>query len=93
MKRKALGELRNWKDSLTRKPLLVGVRKAGKTWLLKQFAKECYESLVFFDFAADKELKYVFTSNKDPKRILPLLSMIAGKSILPGKTLIVFDEI
>lgn len=94
MKRKALGELRSWKDSLTRKPLLlVGVRKVGKTWLLKQFAKECYESLVFFDFAADKELKSVFASSKDPKRILPLLSMIAGKSILPGKTLIVFDEI
>lgn len=94
MKRKALGELRNWKDSLGRKPLLLeGVRKVGKTWLLKQFAEEYYESLVFFDFAADKELKSAFASSKDPKRILPLLSMIAGKSILPGKTLIVFDEI
>lgn len=45
MKRYALEQLKNWKNSKTRKPLLVqGARQVGKTWLLKEFGRECYEN-------------------------------------------------
>jgi hypothetical protein len=48
---------------------------------------------VFFNFDETEELKSVFETNKNPQRIIELLSLIAGAKILPGKTLIIFDEI
>ena len=38
-------------------------------------------------------LKSIFETNKNPHRIIELLSMISGEKILPGETLIIFDEI
>ena len=56
--------------------------------LFLKFKKMCY-----FNFDEEDELKSVFETNKNPLRIIELLSMIAGEKILPGKTLIIFDEI
>ena len=38
-------------------------------------------------------MKSIFEANKNPHRVVELLSMISGKKILPEKTLIIFDEI
>lgn len=44
MRRKAIEELYRWKASADRKPLIVqGARQVGKTWLMKEFAKEAYK--------------------------------------------------
>lgn len=48
MKRKAFAQLKAWKESKGRKPLiLLGARQVGKTWLMKAFGKECYESVAY----------------------------------------------
>ena len=52
-----------------------------------------YDSYVYFNFDEEDELKSIFTANKNPQRIIELLSLIAGKKIIPGETLILFDEI
>ena len=65
----------------------------GKTWLMKEFDQSCYESYVYFNFDEEDALKSIFEANKNPQRIIELLSMIAGEKILPGKTLVIFDEI
>ena len=40
MERFLYNQLKNWKDSKTRKPLILeGARQVGKTWLLKEFGK------------------------------------------------------
>lgn len=65
----------------------------GKTWLMKEFGRNYYKSYVYFNFDEEDELKSIFTSNKNPHRIIELLSMIADEKILPGETLIIFDEI
>ena len=58
MRRKALDLLKEWKDSPARKPLLLrGARQVGKTWLLKEFGKDSYENLVYFNFDEDEDLK------------------------------------
>ena len=94
MKRFILEELLKWKESKYRKPLILkGVRQIGKTYILKQFGEENYEGVAYFNFDHDEDLYNLFNNTKNPKRILEQLSFIYGKSILPGKTLIIFDEI
>ena len=94
MKRKAIQDLIKWKSSNDRKPMVLkGARQVGKTWLMKDFAENYYDSYVYFNFDEEDELKSIFESNKNPDRIIELLSMIAGKKILPEETLIIFDEI
>lgn len=94
LKRNAIQDLINWKSSEERKPMILkGARQVGKTWLMKEFGRNYYESYVYFNFDAEDELKSVFAANKNPHRIIELLSMISGKKIVPGETLIIFDEI
>ena len=94
MKRNALQELVAWKSSEDRKPMVLkGARQVGKTWLMKEFGQNYYDSYVYFNFDEEDELKSIFEANKNPQRIIELLSLIAGEKILPGKTLIIFDEI
>lgn len=94
MKRNAISDLLEWKVSEDRKPLVMrGARQVGKTWLMKEFGKNYYKSYVYFNFDEEDELKSIFKANKNPQRIVELLSMIAGERILPGDTLIIFDEV
>ncbi len=94
MKRNALEALKKWKESEDRKPMVLrGARQVGKTWLMKEFGKSCYDDFVYFNFDEEEELKSVFESNKNPERIIELLSLIVGKKIFPVQTLIIFDEI
>ena len=94
MRRSIINQLSLWKNSAQRKPLVLkGVRQVGKTWLLKEFGKQHYENIAYFNFDEQSELKQYFEMTKDVQRILQHLSLINGSPILPGKTLIIFDEI
>ena len=94
MKRLAMNNLAAWKESPYRKPLIVkGVRQVGKTWLLKEFGRQFYYNTAYFNFDENPEYREFFAKTKDVKRIIPNLAMAGGQEILPGKTLIVFDEI
>lgn len=73
--------------------VLKGARQVGKTWLMKEFGKNYYSGYVYFNFDEEDELKSIFETNKNPHRIIELLSLISGEKILPGETLIIFDEI
>ncbi len=94
MKRNALLDMANWKNDADRKPLVLrGARQVGKTWLMKEFGKKYYKNYVYFNFDEEDELKSIFETNKNPHRIIELLSFIANEKIMPAETLIVFDEI
>ena len=94
MKRKAIHDLTSWKANAERKPLVLkGARQVGKTWLMKEFGKTQYKNYVYFNFDEEDELKSIFETNKNPQRIIELLSLISGTKILPRDTLIIFDEI
>ncbi len=94
MERLILKELIKWKESKYRKPLILkGARQVGKTYILKQFGKENYRNVAYFNFDHDKDLYNLFENTKDPKRILEQLAFICGKAIIPNETLIIFDEI
>ncbi len=94
MKRFVLDALKQWKSSTYRKPLILkGVRQVGKTWLLKEFGRQCYEHIAYFNFDEREELKEFFETTKDVKRILQNLTFATGQKMMPQTTLIIFDEI
>lgn len=94
MKRHLQSDLMQWKNSKRRKPLILkGIRQVGKTWLLKEFGKTHYSSVSYFNFDDQPELKQLFQTTKEPKRILQNLSMVNGSPILPETSLLIFDEI
>ena len=94
MRRTAMEKLVAWKSSDERKPMVLkGARQVGKTWLMKEFGRNYYKSFIYFNFDEEDELKSIFETNKNPQRIIELLSMIAGEKIYPEDTLIIFDEV
>lgn len=94
IERDIIQQLKQWKDSANRKPLLLkGARQIGKSWVMETFGQECFEYCVKFDFDRQVELKSVFQTTKSPDRLLRELELYCDQPIIPGKTLIIFDEI
>lgn len=94
MKRFLLQDLIRWKGSKYRKPLILrGARQTGKTWLLKEFGRQCYQNIAYFNFDENTEYQQFFENTKDVHRILQNLMMASAQTIRPEETLIIFDEI
>ena len=87
-------QLKAWKNNDRRKPLILrGARQVGKTWSIKQFGKSEFENCAYIDFERTNEIRRVFGETLDPKKILSTLELITSERIIPGRTLLVFDEI
>ena len=94
MYRKIMGFLEAWKDSKHRKPLILqGARQVGKTYSILEFGRTHYENVAYFNFETNPKLNETFDENISPDYLIPVLSHIAGLTIVSGKTLIIFDEI
>ena len=94
MKRLAYEGLLKWKSKQNRKPLLIkGARQVGKTWLMKEFGKNEYESVAYINFEKATQLANLFEADFDIPRILRSVQLITGIVPKPGETLIIFDEI
>lgn len=94
MYRKISQKLLAWKESPFRKPLLLqGARQVGKTFSVLEFGRNNYENVAYFNFETNTQLNATFEENIEPGYLLPILSHIAGTSIIKEKTLIIFDEV
>jgi hypothetical protein len=94
IERQIIEQLQQWKNSAERKPLIVrGARQIGKTWALKKFGESSYAHTAYFNFDASEELCREFEHTKDPTRLIPVLQLYTSTPIVPGETLIIFDEI
>jgi len=94
MERKALANLINWKNSKNRKPLLIyGARQVGKTWLMKQLGEKEFENTVYVNFEKEISLRNIFEQDYQPQRLIKILETFFMQTIIPGKTLVIFDEI
>ena len=94
MKRAKLAELIAWKNSISRKPLIIrGARQVGKTWLMKEFGNTQYDQTVYINFEKNNRLKGLFTDDFDIKRVLFALQVESGLTIHADNTLLIFDEI
>lgn len=87
-------EIKRWVVAKRRKPLVVrGARQVGKTWLIERVGAESFETLVKIDLEKRRDLHRYFGDNLDPQGIVRSLELDCGKRIVPGKTLLFFDEI
>ena len=94
MERIVFQKLVEWKDSATRKPLVLnGARQVGKTWLLEQLGKQYFKKVAYLVCRKNQTLKDVFSLDFDTDRILRALRALSGVDITPGDTLIVLDEV
>jgi predicted AAA+ superfamily ATPase len=91
-KRDLLEKLVLWQKSTNRKPLVIeGARQVGKTWLMKEFGRTCFEQFTYINFE-ELNLQDVF-AEKNPHAIIQQLALISGNKIDPQRTLLIFDEI
>lgn len=94
MKRDNLSYLLKWKESASRKPLIMrGARQTGKTWLMKEFGRVAYQKIAYINFESNPALKGLFADNFDIRRILIAIQIETGISVSPGDTLLILDEI
>ena len=86
--------LKEWKKSRFRKPLILqGARQVGKTYSILEFGRTHYENVAYFNFETNPKLNETFEENISPAYLIPILSHIAGQTIVKEKTLIIFDEV
>lgn len=94
MYRKLLEELKVWKNDVHRKPMMIrGARQVGKTWLMKEFGRTCYEKCAYISMDENEIMEDVFRDAFDIKRIITALEIEVGFQIEPENTLIIFDEV
>ena len=94
MKRYLYQSLVTWKNAPNRKPLILqGARQVGKTWLMKEFGKNEFEQVAYFNFESSERLKSLFTTDFNINRIIAILEIEINQKIDSTKTLLIFDEI
>ncbi len=94
MYRKIMNYLEAWKKSEHRKPLILqGARQVGKTYSVLEFGRKSYENVAYFNFETNPRLNETFEEDISPGYLIPILSHIAGQTIIREKTLIIFDEV
>lgn len=93
MERSIYSSLKKWKDSPTRKPLILqGARQVGKTYILKEFGAREYSEVVYINCDDNNDMQNMFV-DYDIDRIIRSMSAISGISIKPSTTLLILDEI
>ena len=94
MEREIIKDLIKWKESKNRKPLIVhGARQVGKTYIIKQFGKKYYDNLIYVNFETNKEFSSQIEDDINAKYLINKLELFFGEKIIPGRTLIFFDEV
>lgn len=87
-------ELKEWKTSKNRKPLILqGARQVGKTWLMKEFGKTEFKNSIYLNFESSERIKNMFTADFDIQRIIKVIEIESGEKFNSNNTLLIFDEI
>lgn len=85
--------LLEWKNSNSLKPLLLrGARQVGKSWAVEHLG-ESFDYFIEVNFEKRPDMKDMFEKVHDVHDLANSLSMLYGKPVEPGKTLIFLDEI
>ncbi|MEN8116098.1 MAG: AAA family ATPase [Bacteroidota bacterium] len=94
MKRVIDKQLVNWKNKKRRKPLILrGARQVGKTYSLKHFGSGQFHDTILIDFEKIPEYVTIFDTDFDIRRIIREIEILTRKKIIPGKTLLILDEV
>jgi len=93
MKRDIYALLQEWKNDNNRRPLLLrGARQVGKTYIVNKFGQKEFDSFITLNFEKNPEYKDIFQSLV-PEDIIERIALFTGMRVIPGKTLLFFDEV
>lgn len=94
LRRKAIERFRFWKEHKTKQALLVtGARQVGKSYLIDKFARQSYPHVVSFDFVKNPAAAKALAEAGDAADFAFRVSVLSQEPLVPGKTVVVFDEI
>ena len=94
MQRNIINRLKAWKNKAHRKPLILsGARQVGKTYILKEFGKQAFDHVAYLNCDSNEAAKNLFVQDYNMQRILLSIGAMTGVEMVPGKTLIILDEI
>ncbi len=94
MHRSLINNLIEWKNSITRKPLILqGARQVGKTWLMKTFGEQEFKQVIYLNFESSERLKNMFVADFEIERLIALMEIETNQKINANNSLIIFDEI
>lgn len=94
MERNVLDELKHWKQSEWRKPLVIqGARQVGKTWIMREFGRREYQHTAYLSFVDTPHAASIFEGGYDVEGVMQAISLMTGVPVEPGNTLVVLDEI
>ena len=95
MQRKIEKKLLNWMNKTKdRMPLLLyGARQVGKTYILNEFGKKYFKNIVYVNLETNLSVASYFSDDISPERLIRFLEVTVNEAIVPGETLIFFDEI
>ena len=94
LERKAMDRFRFWKEHKSKQALLVtGARQVGKSYLIKKFAEESYQTVVYFDLVEDRAAVRSFSEAENAQDLLFRISVLSGRPLQAGQTVVVFDEV
>lgn len=94
LERRIKQEIRDFLDSDRKEALMVtGARQVGKTYIIRECAKEIYKNIVEINFVENQQAVKLFENITGSKDILLRLSALTDVPMIPGETLIFFDEV
>ena len=82
-----------YQDGQRKALMIIGARQVGKSTIIEQFCRANYEHYVKVDFIENSHYIELFASAKSAEEILLRLSALFGDRMVPGKTIIFFDEV
>lgn len=90
-----MDKLIKWKSKESdRMPLIMhGARQVGKTFIIREFGKRFYKNTIYVNFETNLLASSYFENDISPERIIRYLEAAFNEAIIPGETLIIFDEI
>ena len=92
--RKIIARFEEFKKDARKAALMItGARQVGKTFIVREFARTHYESFIEFNFIKNPAARDIFEKAVDEKDVLLRLSAMADGKLIPGRTLIFFDEV
>ncbi|MDO4812500.1 MAG: ATP-binding protein [Eubacteriales bacterium] len=96
LQRKMEKTLLDWKNTPDHRPLIVkGCRQCGKTYSVRHFGEENYESVIYLNFFQNPDYLSIFSGSLEVDHLIMMISALLGEkaNFVPGKTLLIFDEI
>lgn len=94
LNRKIYKRIEDFYENSPKKALMItGARQVGKSYIIEEFAQKHYKHYVKLDFIEESEYVSIFSKAKDVNEILLRLTAIFGDEMVPGETMIFFDEV